>query len=141
MKFGFPNLPLLREGQRRMRDQERLLDTILLVDDDVDVLDSMSECLQGFGYPTLQAQNGQIALNLLKKTAPAPSLILLDMSMPVLDGRGFLERRVKDSVLLRIPVVVISGNDAPASPLTKVNAYLRKPVSMELLMSVIQSAL
>jgi CheY-like chemotaxis protein len=113
---------------------------ILLVDDDRELSDAMSECLQIYGYTTLRAQNGQIALNLLKKTAAVPSLILLDMSMPVLDGRGFLARRVKDPVLLSIPVVVVSGSDAPASPLMNVKAYLRKPVSIELLLSVIQSA-
>ena len=117
------------------------LGPILLVDDDRDLSEIMSECLQTYGYATLRAENGQNALNLLKKTAAVPSLILLDMSMPVLDGRGFLERRVKDPVLLSIPVVVLSSSDAPTSPLMKVKACLRKPVSMELLMSVIQSAL
>jgi len=91
---------------------EPALGTILLVDDDVGALDSMSECLNIYGYATLQAQNGQIALDLLKKMTVVPLLILLDMSMPVLDGSGFLERRIKDPVLLDIPVVIVSGSDA-----------------------------
>jgi hypothetical protein len=62
------------------------------------------------------------------------------MSRPVLDGRGFLKRPVKDSVLLDIPVVVVSGSDAPASPPMNIKAYLRKPVSMKRLMSIIESA-
>ena len=120
---------------------ESVLGTILLVDDDGESSDAMSECLEIYGYATLQAQNGQVALNLLKKMATVTSLILLDMSMPVLDGRGFLERRSKDPVLLGIPVVVVSGSDAPASPPMNIIAYLRKPISMKRLMSIIESAL
>ena len=93
------------------------------------------------GYATLQAQNGQTAIDLLKTMAAVPLRIVLDMSMPVLDGRGFLKRRAKDPVLLGIPVVVVSGNDAPASPPMNIKAYLRKPVSMQRLMSIIESAL
>ena len=120
---------------------ESVLGTILLVDDDGESSDAMSECLEIYGYATLQAQNGQAALNLLKKMAAVPSLIILDMSMPVLDGRGFLERRFKDPVLLGIPVVVLSGTEAPSCPLMNIKAYLLKPVTMGKLMSVIESTL
>jgi CheY-like chemotaxis protein len=120
---------------------ESVLGTILLVDDDCESSDAMSECLEIYGYATLQAQNGQIALNLLKKMATVTSLILLDMSMPVLDGRGFLERRSKDPVLLGIPVIVLSGTEAPSCPLMNIKAYLLKPVTMGKLMSVIESTL
>jgi CheY-like chemotaxis protein len=119
---------------------EPALGTILLVDDDLEVSDTMSEFLKIHGYATLQAQNGQNAIDLLKTMAALPLLIVLDMSMPVLDGRGFLKRPVKDSVLLDIPVVVVSGSDAPASPPMNIKAYLRKPVSMKRLMSIIESA-
>jgi CheY-like chemotaxis protein len=119
---------------------EPALGTILLVDDDLELSDTMSEFLKIRGYATLQAQNGQNAIDLLKTMAALPLLIVLDMSMPVLDGRGFLKRRVKDPVLLGIPVVVVSGSDAPASPPMNIIAYLRKPISMKRLMSIIESA-
>lgn len=112
-----------------------------MVDDDLELSDTMSEFLKIHGYATLQAQNGQNAIDLLKTMAVVPLLIVLDMSMPVLDGRGFLKRRAKDPVLLGIPVVVVSGGDAPASAPMNVKAYLRKPVSMERLMSIIELAL
>ena len=70
--------------------------------------------------------------------AAVPLLIVLDISMPVLDGRGFLKRRAKDPVLLGIPVVVVSGSDVPASPPMNIKAYLQKPVSMKRLMSIIE---
>jgi len=138
---GLAHTPLIAcEGLMQSASTEPALGTILLVDDDVDALDSMSECLNIYGYATLRAQNGQIALNLLKKTAAVPSLILLDMSMPVLDGPGFLERRQR-----RCPswytVIIVSGNDAPTFPLVNVKGYLRKPVSMTRLMPIIESTL
>jgi CheY-like chemotaxis protein len=120
---------------------EPALGTILLIDDDLELSDTMSEFLKIHGYATLQAQNGQNAIDLLKTMATVPLLIVLDMSMPVLDRRGFLKRRAKDPVLLGIPVIVVSGGDGPASPPMNVKAYLRKPVSMKRLMSIIESAL
>src|ERR1700730_9853495 len=110
---------------------EPALGTILLVDDDLELSDTMSEFLKLHGYATLQAQNGQNAIDLLKTMAVVPLLIVLDMSRPGLCGRGFLKRRAKDPVLLSIPVVVVSGNDEPAAPLMNIKAYLRKPVSMK----------
>jgi CheY-like chemotaxis protein len=65
---------------------EPALGTILLVDDDLELSDTMSEFLKIHGYATLQAQNGQNAIDLLKTMSVVPLLIVLDMSMPVLDG-------------------------------------------------------
>jgi CheY-like chemotaxis protein len=83
---------------------EPALETILLIDDDLELSDTMSEFLKIHGYATLQAQNGQNAIDLLKTMATVPLLIVLDMSMPVLDGRGFLKRRAKDPVLLPVSI-------------------------------------
>jgi CheY-like chemotaxis protein len=115
--------------------------TILVVDDDSDQLDEMSQLLDKRGYETLQACNGQIALNLLREMYNLPFVIILDMAMPVLDGLGFLERRAGDAILRRIPVIVLSSSPPPPIPLKNVEAYLRKPVSLERLMSLIESSL
>jgi CheY-like chemotaxis protein len=131
--------PRFAQRREEVSSVEPALGTILLIDDDLELSDTMSEFLKIHGYATLQAQNGQNAIDLLKTMATVPLLIVLDMSMPVLDGRGFLKRRAKDPVLL--PVIVVSGGDAPASPPMNVKAYLRKPVSMKRLMSIIESAL
>jgi CheY-like chemotaxis protein len=131
---------MIRVGSmQRASTESAASPTILLVDDDFELLEIMSELLQIQGYSTLQAQNGQKAIDLLKKTPRFPSLIVLDMSMPVLDGRGFLEQRARDAILRDIPVVIVSGSEAPAIPLTDIMAYLRKPVKIERLMSVIES--
>jgi CheY-like chemotaxis protein len=115
--------------------------TILLVDDDLELTAVLSELLEKEGYSTVQAQNGQKALDILREMPRFPLLIVLDMTMPVLDGRGFLAQRAHDSSLIDIPVIVVSGSDLPAVPLMHIKAYLRKPVTIRQLMSIIESTL
>ena len=53
---------------------------VLVVDDDADIRESVSQPLDINGYCAVQAENGQKALTILKETTPSPSLILLDMT-------------------------------------------------------------
>ena len=76
---------------------------LLVVDDDSSVRESMSALLDANGYSVQQAENGQRALDLLKTMPHLPGLIVLDLTMPVLDGRGFLKRRAGDPILREIP--------------------------------------
>jgi CheY-like chemotaxis protein len=83
---------------------------ILVVDDDPLLRGAMKMVLEWEGYHPRCAANGQEALNLLRD-GEKPSLILLDMKMPVLDGREFRERQKACPEISDIPVVVISGVD------------------------------
>ena len=83
--------------------------TVLLVDDDEFVREDISVLLLTQGYSVLQAENGQKGLDVLKKVAHFPCLVVLDLAMPVMDGRGFLTQRAQDPILRTIPVVVVSG--------------------------------
>jgi len=114
-----------------------IAEAVLLVDDDQDIRESLSELLDASGYVVLQAENGQIALDVLKTTPRFPCVVLLDLSMPVLDGREFLRRRASDPILRDIPVVVVSGSNPPAEPLPGIDEYLKKPVKFERLMEII----
>jgi CheY-like chemotaxis protein len=111
--------------------------TILVVDDDPEVRQSMSFFLDAKGYSVVEAENGQHALELLKRVPRFPCLVLLDLFMPILDGREFLKRRAQDPVLRDIPVVVVSGNDNYDVPLQGIAAYLRKPVKPDRLEEII----
>jgi len=117
------------------RNDEKL---VLVVDDDSSARESMAEILDAKGYRVLQAENGQRALDVLKKTPRFPCLVLLDLVMPVMGGREFLERRARDPILRNIPVVVVSGNTMSDEPLEGIAAYLGKPVSVDRLIDVIQ---
>jgi CheY-like chemotaxis protein len=110
---------------------------VLVVDDDRSVRESLSRLLAVEGYSVLEADNGQKALETLERAAHFPSLILLDLAMPVMDGRGFLKLRAKDPMLRQIPVVVVSGNPPSGEPLNGIDAYLQKPVRFDRLIAIV----
>ena len=102
--------------------------------------ESLSWLLGVEGYCVLAAENGQTALDVLEKAARLPRLILLDLAMPIMDGRAFLELRAKDAILRQIPVVVLSGNPPRGEPLEGINAYLQKPVRSDCLIATVDQA-
>lgn len=84
-------------------------------------------------------QNGQEALNFLEKKAEyenanTPDLILLDLNMPVMDGREFLEKVKLDSPFKKIPVCVLSTStsdiDINDSYKLNANSYISKPFEL-----------
>jgi CheY-like chemotaxis protein len=110
---------------------------VLLVDDDSFVRESMHALLDSKGYSVQEAENGRNALDLLKKMPILPCVIVLDLAMPIMDGRVFLKFRAKDPILRDIPVVVVSGNPSTGKPLEGIEAYLPKPVKVDRLIEVI----
>jgi len=125
---------VLVEGEMDAKSVDERI--VLVVDDDPGIRENMSDLLHAKGFSVLQAENGQRALDLLKKTPQFPCLIVLDMAMPIMDGRVFLKRRAHDAALRDIPVVVVSGSSQTA-PLPGIGAYFRKPVNVDRLIEVI----
>jgi CheY-like chemotaxis protein len=109
--------------------------TILVVEDDGITRGAMKWVLEWEGYRVRCAANGQEALDLLRD-GEKPSLILLDLMMPVLDGRQFRERQKQDPSLADIPVVVISGADG-AFP--DAAGHVRKPFEPHEMLSAVWS--
>lgn len=85
-------------------------DWILVVDDDEDVRETMTMILELEGFSSLAAANGKDALDLLSRTHKRPSVIFLDLWMPVMDGRTFLEFRLQDLDLRAIPTYLFSAD-------------------------------
>src|SRR5437762_11749160 len=83
--------------------------TVLAVEDDFDLRDALVPILEYEGHRVVSAANGQEALERLQ-TMPPPSLILLDLMMPVMDGEEFRARQLRDPTLASIPVVVVSAH-------------------------------
>jgi len=83
--------------------------TVLVVDDDVDLLEVLVELLAAAGYEVGWATNGEDALSEIKKGG-LPNLIFLDMHMPVMTGAEFLKIRTRDEELSKVPVVVMSAH-------------------------------
>jgi CheY-like chemotaxis protein len=114
---------------------------ILIVDDDPDIRESLSELLQNEGFVAASAGNGQEALDYLAQQ-PAPALILLDLMMPVMDGIEFRTAQVADPKLARIPIVVISASGRSQRAAQELGAlgYLEKPIDLKLMFRIVRSA-
>jgi CheY-like chemotaxis protein len=107
--------------------------SIVVVDDDIPALDALSKLLETNGYQVLQPHNGQEALEAMKSSEP-PVLILLDLSMPVMDGWEFMRRQRLEPSIAHIPVVVITSlvSAVPAG------ALISKPINVNRLMLLVQ---
>lgn len=114
--------------------------TVLIVDDDPDVGEAIALLLEKRGYRTARAANGQLALDQLR-AGLRPSLILLDLQMPVMDGQTFADECARDPELAAIPIVVVSSDTASAVRLdaTRASAYLSKPVPFDRLLATIEN--
>jgi CheY-like chemotaxis protein len=101
---------------------------VLVVDDDDAIREGIVDLLEEEGFTAVGASNGLEAMNFLAESKRVPSLILLDLMMPMIDGWTFCKVRQGVSMLAEIPVVAISA--APMNgthePL-RVDATLPKP--------------
>jgi CheY-like chemotaxis protein len=111
--------------------------SVLLVEDDPLTRGAMRMVLEWEGYQVSCAANGQEALDLLHK-GERPSLILLDIAMPVLDGRQFREQQEKDPALADIPVIVVSGTAVAAT--VEAAGHVQKPFLPGELLEAIREA-
>jgi CheY-like chemotaxis protein len=107
---------------------------ILIVEDDDDTRDALCLLLQGQRYDVLNARNGREAVQVLGRTRP--SLIIMDLSMPVMTGWQLLEFIRDRSLLPGIPVIVLSADARP--PADDV-CFLQKPVGAELLLEEVRA--
>ena len=111
---------------------------VMIVDDDRDVRESLAEVLADHGYQSMGAANGQEALERLRTATEQPCAILLDLMMPVMDGRQFRALQLGDAQLKAIPVLVLSAqNWAEESQELEALGYLRKPIDLPLLLKTL----
>lgn len=110
---------------------------VLLVDDDLSTRESFRLLLESLGFKVATAENGRQALSLLQTQDPLPSVILLDLMMPVMSGWQFLEERAKDSRIASIPVLVMSAALDASAALPRVAGYVKKPVLPEQLIALL----
>lgn len=113
--------------------------SILVVDDDLDILETTRFILESAGYRVLTAENGTEALLRLHDEA-APCVILLDLMMPVMNGWEFRAEQARDPGLAAIPVIVVTGAGRAAPKAASLGAacLLEKPVDLATLLSKVQ---
>ncbi|MDR3605809.1 MAG: response regulator [Oligoflexia bacterium] len=110
--------------------------TVLLVEDDDDIRNTLQEVLELEGYSVVPASNGQQALDTLAKIKK-PSLILLDLMMPVMTGWEFLEVKQKDINVSDVPVIVFSAAGDRAK-IENIKAFVKKPIEVDTLLNLIE---
>jgi CheY-like chemotaxis protein len=110
---------------------------ILIIDDDLDIRNTVAGILQDEGYRVAKAGNGQEALKLLEAAgAPRPQLILLDMMMPIMDGATFHEQQQQRPELASIPVLTFTAFGNPAD-VSWAAGRLTKPLRLEALLTMV----
>jgi CheY-like chemotaxis protein len=114
---------------------------ILVVDDNRDIRELVRDILEFEGYVVVTACNGKEALERLGG-ADLPSLILLDLMMPTMNGWEFRAEQLKDQRLASIPLVVLTGdgNASEKARVLRATSYIMKPVHLDSLLAVVQGA-
>jgi CheY-like chemotaxis protein len=111
---------------------------VLVVEDDADIRYLLHDVLDEDGYRVKLAQHGAQALDLLHR-GPPPKLILLDLSMPVMDGWEMRRQMLEHPEWADIPVIVISALGDRDSQRLQVDASLAKPVDLRHLSGLVKA--
>src|SRR5258708_1558567 len=113
---------------------------ILVVDDDHDLRESLREVLEAEGFVTVGASNGEEAIEILRREAPArPHAILADVMMPKMTGFDLFERLREDCTLESIPVVLMTAFRTLVRKRERVPVLL-KPFKIENVLAAIRRA-
>lgn len=114
--------------------------SILVIEDDQDIRESLHDVLGLMGYHVSVASNGREALEKLSLMKEPPCLIFLDLMMPVMDGWEFRSIQQSDPRMSSVPIVVVSadGNVQKKAKDMGAAVLLKKPVDIATLMQVTQ---
>ena len=108
--------------------------TILIVEDDQDIRESLRDAFVDEGYNVLTAANGRDGLDVLR-THPPPCTVVLDLIMPVMTGNAMYEAMQADPALAAIPVI-ISTSDPSRAPSGVL--LVKKPVHLQTMLTTVE---
>ena len=114
---------------------------VLVVEDDVDIRECLMDFLADNGYEPVGAVHGQEALQKLGGADVRPCMILLDLMMPVMDGRTFREHQLQQPGLSQIPVVIVSASREAEQTAKDLNTagHLPKPLNLKTLLQILRN--
>jgi signal transduction histidine kinase/CheY-like chemotaxis protein len=98
--------------------------TVLVVEDDAATREMLRRLLEKEGWPVAEAENGRVGLERLREQTP--TLILLDLMMPEMNGFEFVEELHQDPRRRAIPVIVITAKDVTVEDRLRLNGYVEK---------------
>jgi CheY-like chemotaxis protein len=112
---------------------------VLVIEDDVDLRDALTDVLELAGFRVTTASDGHTGLAMLR-AGLAPDAIVLDLMMPVMDGYAFRAAQRSDPALARIPTVVSTADRRarPEGPLAGVAAFVPKPMSADVIVRTLR---
>ncbi len=111
--------------------------TVLLVEDDADLAETLRGLLVDEGYDVVTAANGLEALNVLQTAAETPALIVLDLMLPVMSGWEFMDVVRSDARFSEIPVIITTATQATAPE--GAQRYFQKPLKLEALLDAVST--
>jgi CheY-like chemotaxis protein len=97
---------------------------VLVVDDDAEVRQLFRRMIEPDGYTVVEAENGRVALERLREASP--SVILLDLMMPEMDGFEFVAEFRRHEAWRAIPIIVITARDLSHDDRERLNGYVQK---------------
>jgi CheY-like chemotaxis protein len=103
---------------------------VAIIEDDSEFRNMLRELLEEEQYRVVAVSNGAEALETLRGDT-VPNVILLDVSMPVMDGFDFLRFRNDDPRLAQVPVVLVTNAKPHERPTVGVNDVVRKPIDID----------
>ncbi len=109
--------------------------SVLVVDDDPEMRETMRLFLEASGFDVTATSNGREALDSIARRRPC--VILLDLMMPVMDGWAFLTALDRDESLAAIPIVIVSGH-IRGSQLERADDVLEKPVDPAAMIAIVR---
>ena len=112
---------------------KRHKDVILLVEDDRSAAELLTFLLRGEEYEVIHATDGETALHMARSRRP--DVVLLDLELPLVDGRQFLLALHADPSIADIPVVIVTGS--ADVPLAGAVAVVHKPLVKARLLQVL----
>ncbi len=114
--------------------------TILVVEDDEDIVENIQLVLEIEGYRVDIATNGRAALEVLNRADPLPCVILLDLMMPVMSGAEFRDAQLADPRIAATPVVLMTADGCLVEKTTRFGAAgaIRKPFEIAELLGVVK---
>jgi two-component system response regulator MprA len=116
----------------------RRIHCVLLVEDDVELHEAMTAILDAEGYRVVGAYDGREAITRLRD-GMRPSVIVLDLRLPRMDGAQFRAAQLADPLVADIPVIAYSGDAAiaDAARALRVDHWFRKPIDFGALLEAI----
>jgi CheY-like chemotaxis protein len=116
--------PIDRERLTAVLRQHRRDQPVLVVDDDDNVRQLLRRMLEPEGYTVVEAENGRAALERLRDVTP--SVVLLDLMMPEMDGFEFVTEFRRREAWRAIPIVVVTAKDLSGADRERLNGYVHK---------------